>query len=1224
MKNAIFFLFFSVPTLAQDSRSFETNEVRVESNGNYFSRTESFFPAAPSKKEPKFRDIFSLFEGQNIDNSEKHTDRRLAENKPRAGSMRLAESSQSVFFTYHSDSKCASPFFDTHIPTFVDNEGEAQSLKLNKCLGEEKFNAKFACKIGTNKYTLFKKSFASSDTTCSAPLFTQAVEIYKHDYVCSRDRSGVTGGYLKVHCGEDSLLETTMPAMPYLSYPQVYSNSRCSSTGLKSYDPDTPPTEERHWLNVCTAKYSTPNLPETGVSVAYHYKMTAVSTSPLKIKVTRYAPNDPLCVTKKQERIYLYPEVTTSPMAMPACIKDPASNEFPNSFYLNSVATKPRIVGQQINGDGARYLLYKSFAKSDTTCSNELGMTRYQALGVCEKSMKGFVATGKSEKQVITNTHVLVYAYNDTSCSGPSTVDSKLLTDLGVQWGVCTAGSDRNEVVQLVSNPPDPNLRAHFVYYTSNAADCAAGQSWNNLLIQAASGVGCIPDYGTSGYSNDFFWGNPSYRKNEACAADGVNTVYKTYPESSCSSATATSTFFADTAGGLSDTLTIRGVRCMNEERNERCNLDNQFQIAIQGTGTGAAGFILEGMTLSWAGKSTSSSITLQTGSCRFKISSNPTDSDIATCLLSTSVNIPSNTLITGIITQDLISSTTIDSAQCSVNQYDDAEDDTQFYRRTRCGYFKDVVPTTVEGEGGTTPVAGQLVTSEYLASDTTCSGPPRYSTVENVGQCLARMDGYRPLGASYKEFIGSASVETHSYTTSNCSGSATKTSMGLSSKLRFGGIPFNALDVCAMGGSGEWRVKFSFSASAPVQSGILRRYYTSDNKCAGGAPVTFTELRDSGCSNGISSRGGSSNGKGWSYRSYDKIGSCTADGKGANYYRYADPTCTLSNATATFIADTGGISTNILTIRGIKCVDKNDPSKRCSVTDNYPSGYMISTAPGTTGDILEGMTLSWAGMPPGSSIKLNDGQCEFYWKNATAAGSDTATCQLNYPVNIPSGSFITGFISIPKTIRWTETVTSECAPAATEWMRNDMQSWFRESCGTTADTVGPTTIEGTRLNSITHNGIVYSTLADVSVDGGCCQSQSGVLKVPAGWRVAPNTTDIIQNVIKSHTWSTCNLYVGIKNWQAEVPGNRGFAYRTKTNSTSPNTCSGSPSWGSWSSNGNSYQIGGCSNAQILISKCPPGTYSDGSHNGDASTCTSCPSGKSSTAVGAMSSAGCV
>jgi hypothetical protein len=61
--------------------------------------------------------------------------------------------------------------------------------------------------------------------------------------------------------------------------------------------------------------------------------------------------------------------------------------------------------------------------------------------------------------------------------------------------------------------------------------------------------------------------------------------------------------------------------------------------------------------------------------------------------------------------------------------------------------------------------------------------------------------------------------------------------------------------------------------------------------------------------------------------------------------------------------------------------------------------------------------------------------------------------------------------------------------------------------------------------NTIRENGISYSTLQDVPVDGGDSKCQSQFLALPAHWYIAEENSDA-KNVIREHTWSTLGVVV--------------------------------------------------------------------------------------------------
>lgn len=1031
-----------------------------------------------------------------------HIDRHLLESKPAA--MRPVEPSKStVFFTYHTESTCLdSTFFDTQIPSYIDRQGRKQDLKLNRCLHVQKFNAKFACKVGKNKYTLVRKVYAESDLTCSAPISTQATEIYKHDYVCSRDKSGNTDAYLQIHCGEDTLLETTMPAMPYVLYPEVYTNSRCSSAGLKSYDVDTPPTTKRHWLDVCTGHYTTPKMPEGSIAfavkpyLAYHYIISAVTTNPLKLKVTRFAPTDPKCTTKKYERVYSYPDAPAASNVMPACVPDAINSEFAKYYYFNTDSSMPRAVNVMSEGSIPRFLQVKLFSTSDTTCSGAPYAILFKSLHErCVKGMNGLMPTGKSEKSVYSSTGLTSYSYNDSSCSGPSTstfFSSSQMTSMH-KPGQCSIDGSQYE---FLTELPQTNYNGRIVYsFSSIPGECKEGTKWNSAAVFVAGS--CIPstssDTGVSvGLKFD-------------CASSNSYT-YEYYNNSAC----AFPPSFRHTQP--------LSTQCFNS--------------------------------------------------------------------------------------QDYI------SARNSRND----TDDTGYFTRERCGSLlvngkSDALTSNTESTpsapilGGSTPAKGFLLTSYFNSPG--CMTKPFWTDVEIIGACIQETQGERPLGTSYRKRVGSNSYETYHYTTGNCDGTYTKDTSSLTSL---------SLDVCQ---STTYSRRVSFVTTLPSTIGTISRYYASDSTCTQGGNATYVGVYHD-CLPSSMIYGVNGDYK-WSAVQYIQQGSCSADGKTAKYYSYADAQCSTRNASSTFVGDTGGAASTTLTIRGIRCSNEDNNLLRCDHTRGYPSGPFLSTAAGTSGGILLGMALSWPGKDLLSPVVKIE-TCSFNWTNPNPTDADTAVCTLTSSVNIPPNSTITGKYTFPSTVTYEETYNNKCSYLQSSSSQDNTKAWKRSSCGNLNDAVGLTVLESNRVNIVTYNGYVYSTVADVSVNGPCCTSQAARLQVPAGWRVAPNTTEIIQNVIKPYTWSTCNLYVGIK----DNSGNKGFAYRTKVD-PADGSCSDTARWSDWKAitDQKLLEIGQFTNSQLLIRKCTAGTYSDGAWNSDATVCQVCPVGKTTETAGAFTSAAC-
>eukprot|EP01035_Chromulina_nebulosa_P003955 gene3955-5399_t len=58
------------------------------------------------------------------------------------------------------------------------------------------------------------------------------------------------------------------------------------------------------------------------------------------------------------------------------------------------------------------------------------------------------------------------------------------------------------------------------------------------------------------------------------------------------------------------------------------------------------------------------------------------------------------------------------------------------------------------------------------------------------------------------------------------------------------------------------------------------------------------------------------------------------------------------------------------------------------------------------------------------------------------------------------------------------------------------------------------------RINTITSNGVVYSTLSDVSITSTVSTCQNYWLTLPAGWAIAPDTPEV-RNILVQYPWST-------------------------------------------------------------------------------------------------------
>ena len=62
-------------------------------------------------------------------------------------------------------------------------------------------------------------------------------------------------------------------------------------------------------------------------------------------------------------------------------------------------------------------------------------------------------------------------------------------------------------------------------------------------------------------------------------------------------------------------------------------------------------------------------------------------------------------------------------------------------------------------------------------------------------------------------------------------------------------------------------------------------------------------------------------------------------------------------------------------------------------------------------------------------------------------------------------------------------------------------------------------------VNTIEFNGTVYSTLADVLVNGSDIECQQNSILIPSGWELAPYSPETL-TLVATYTWSTEIVYL--------------------------------------------------------------------------------------------------
>ena len=241
-----------------------------------------------------------------------------------AASMVNVPTGNTVFFSHHADSKCQGPSFAVTSP----RQADGSKVSINKCISSATAgNIKLQCKLGAIKFTLSQFKYGASDTTCSAaPVSsspTSVSSIVKHDYMCQESRSG---GYVKIHCGEDS---SALLQVPSVVSPKLFSDASCSFGS---------PVWRSNQIGTCSPYYQ-----GQPAKVAFFYKLTvqtpATSTSGLALRMTKYGAGDNACTGRVMAvKAINYAAPSTSTTTPPTCTADPLH---PGYYYNNVVGSAP-------------------------------------------------------------------------------------------------------------------------------------------------------------------------------------------------------------------------------------------------------------------------------------------------------------------------------------------------------------------------------------------------------------------------------------------------------------------------------------------------------------------------------------------------------------------------------------------------------------------------------------------------------------------------------------------------------------------------------------------------------------------------------------------------------------------------------------------------------------------------------------------------------------------
>ena len=244
-------------------------------------------------------------------------------------SMTVVTSGTSLFYTRHADSKCQDGYFGIKWPTYTTSFSKVAPLQINTCLRTSAAIIKVQCKIGASKFTIWQTQYAANDAQCANPLSSKPLGIQEHENLCQPDME--YGGYIKVQCGQDSLL-TTVTSLPSFTAPALYPTSSCTATRIQSYS---------LLLDTCTPMYEATH---TGGAKQLDHLYKLSQTSVLTYTVRKYLKTDLTCSGRvTSQKNIVYPPASTSTISTQTnsslCVPDPL---FKGRYYLNVPNSIPR------------------------------------------------------------------------------------------------------------------------------------------------------------------------------------------------------------------------------------------------------------------------------------------------------------------------------------------------------------------------------------------------------------------------------------------------------------------------------------------------------------------------------------------------------------------------------------------------------------------------------------------------------------------------------------------------------------------------------------------------------------------------------------------------------------------------------------------------------------------------------------------------------------------
>jgi hypothetical protein len=164
-----------------------------------------------------------------------------------------------------------------------------------------------------------------------------------------------------------------------------------------------------------------------------------------------------------------------------------------------------------------------------------------------------------------------------------------------------------------------------------------------------------------------------------------------------------------------------------------------------------------------------------------------------------------------------------------------------------------------------------------------------------------------------------------------------------------------------------------------------------------------------------------------------------------------------------------------------------------------------------------------WSTAPPGGSSFTNDSssRCLCSAPNFPVPCPQKGACVSNTSLSQGEvAAIMIGGVCLPVLLMFRAHWKRKTAGGA-EYPRNWNNAWGSFFVAIFSLSLGLMLCLPARINTVTYDGSVYSTVADVAVDGpeGTYGHEDVYLPVPCGWSIAP-TNSMVLKVIASHQWS--------------------------------------------------------------------------------------------------------